>query len=421
MSQVVQFEKIVPEGKAMGRLSDGRAVFCIGPLPGETARVALRKQKRTYAEATLREILEPSPQRTGPAEDHAICCSPWQGVDYAYQCELKQTMINDALQQHHVKAPPLEFVGAPQPLGYRNRLDFTLARLDDTLQLAFHQRGSWDSLVPLPHGCKLGSARMNAAALELVAELNRLEIEVEPAVITVRHAHTTDQLLTILTTSAKASWKAINRAKLGHFVVARPMPGSGAPGEVVYADGDSYLTEHLHGVDVAYPYNAFFQTNIPMFEQTLERIIAAVPPNARVVELYSGVGAIGLPLAAAGHQVTGVEIVPEAVEFAERNTRAASLTNYTTHAVVAEKMDAALLQDADCVIVDPPRAGLHPRVAGWIAAAKPNALIYLACNPVTQARDLALLSDHYTVDSFTGFDFYPGALHTESLAICNRK
>jgi len=411
MSQVVQFEKIVPEGKAMGRLSDGRAVFCIGPLPGETARVSLRKQKRTYAEATLREILEPSPRRTGTAEHHAICCSPWQGVDYVYQCELKAGLINEALQQHHVKAPPLEFVGAPQPLGYRNRLDFTLARLDDTLQLAFHQ---------LPHGCKLGSDRMNAAALDLVAELNRLEIEVEPAVITVRHAHTTDQLLTILTTSAKASWKAINAAKLGHFVVARPLPGSGAPGEVAYAGGDSYLTEHLHGVNVAYPYNAFFQTNIPMFEQTLERIIAAVPLDARVVELYSGVGAIGLPLAAAGHQVTGVEIVPEAVEFAERTTRAAGLTNYTTHTVAAEKMDAALLKDADCVIVDPPRAGLHPRVAGWIAAAKPKILIYLACNPVTQARDLALLSEDYAIESFTGFDFYPGALHTESLAILRR-
>ncbi len=421
MSQVVQFEKVVPEGKAMGHLRDGRAVFCVGPLPGETARVGLRKQKRTYAEAVLRDIMEPSEKRTGKAEDHAMSCSPWQGVDYAYQCELKAAMITEAMHQHHVQPPKLEFVGAPEPLGYRNRLDFTLARIEGRLQLAFHQRGSWNELIGLPNGCKLGSAPINQAALELVRKLEALPVEIAPATITVRHAPTTGELMTILTTTAKADWKHIVTKKLGHFMVVRPLPGSGAPGEVSYTSDATFITESLAGCSISYPYNAFFQTNTPAFEAALHRIVRAVEPGWRVLELYSGVGAIGVPLAAAGHTVTGVEIVPAAVEFAERNARANRIDSYTATAIAAEKMDAGLLTDSDCVIVDPPRAGLNPRVTGWIVEAKPQSLIYLSCNPVTQARDLAALQEHYAITSLTGFDFYPGALHVESLAILERK
>lgn len=420
MSQVVPFEKIVPEGKAMGHLQDGRAVFCIGPLPEETARISLRKQKRTYAEATLREILDPSIKRTAKAESHALVCSPWQGVDYAFQSQLKSAMISEAMLQHHVTAPQVTFVGAKEVLGYRNRLDFSVARIEGKLQLAFHQRGSWDTLIPLPHGCQLGSPAMNQAALDLIAQLEPLATDLCPAMITIRHARSTNQLLTILTTAAKAPWQTIDTGKLGNFVVARPLPGSGAPGDMTYHQGDSFITERLKDIDVAYPYNGFFQANTPMFEQALEQIIAAAEDANRITELYSGVGAIGLPLAAAGHTVQGIEIIPAAVEFAERNARTNTITTYQAGSVAAERMDATVLSKADTIILDPPRAGLHPRVISWLLSAKPQRVIYLSCNPVTQARDLALLQDHYKITSLTGFDFYPGALHTESLAILNQ-
>lgn len=420
MSQVVRFEKIVPEGKAMGHLHDGRAVFCIGPLPEETARISLRKQKRTYADATLREIIDPSVKRTAVAEDHAVVCSPWQGVDYTYQSQLKAAMITEAMEQHRVKAPKLKFVGAKETLGYRNRLDFSVARIEDKLQLAFHQRGSWDTLIPLPDGCKLGSPAMNEAAIDLVAQLEQAGVDVAPAMVTVRHARTTNQLLTILTTAAKAPWKIINTGKLGNFVVARPLPGSGAPGDMTYHHGDSFITEHLGGIDIAYPYNGFFQANTAMFELALEEIMATANGAKRIIELYSGVGAIGLPLAAAGHTVQGIEIIPAAVEFAERNARTNAITTYEAATVAAERMDAAVLAAADTIILDPPRAGLHPRVIGWLLEAQPQRIIYLSCNSVTQARDLAALQDHYKVKSLTGYDFYPGALHTESLAVLSR-
>lgn len=417
MSQVIRFEKIVPEGKAMGHLDDGRAVFCIGPLPGEVARVGIRKQKKTYAEAVLREIMEPSPERTGEGEDHALSCSPWQDVKYNYQCGLKREMITEAFRQHNVELPEFELVPSPDQFGYRNRLDFTVANTDGTLGLAFHQRGSWDYLLPLPAGCKLGSDRMNVAALDLVAQLNKLGIDPGEAMISMRHARTTDELLTVLATEKTDDWTQIDASKLGNFIVAKSLPGSKAAGKIIYQSGESTITERLHDLSIAYSYDSFFQTNTPAFEIALKHMIAATKDAKEGVELYSGVGAIGLPLAASGANVHGIEVVPVAVESAKKNAVANKITTYTAEAVAAEKMGAKVLQNADCVILDPPRAGLHPRVTTWLLEAKPEHIIYLSCNPVTQARDLAALKSAYHLESFTGFDFYPGTLHLESLAV----
>ena len=417
MSQIIKFDKIVPEGKAMGRLKDGRAVFCIGPLPGEVAEVALKKQKRTYAEAVLKQIMEPSDQRSGSSEDHSLSCSPWQDVDYDYQLELKQEMLKEAFSQHQIGLPSPRFVKSPQQFGYRNRLDFTLGQDGGNYHLAFHRRGSWDTLTPLPDGCRLGSERMNQAALALTAELNRTKFKIDSGLITVREAG--NELITILTTPADNDWKQINTS-ITNLIVARPLPGSGAPGETIFTSGNTFITEELRNMRISYPYNSFFQTNVQAFSAALDSITEAAGGFKRIVELYSGVGAIGIPLASQGGHVYGIEIVEAAVEFAERNARTNQLENYQAWAVPAEKMDSSVLQNADCVIIDPPRAGIHPRVAGWLTAAAPERIIYLSCNPVTQARDLASLKEKYAINSVTGYDFYPGALHLESLAILDR-
>ncbi|HUC20757.1 MAG TPA: hypothetical protein VMR98_04665, partial [Candidatus Polarisedimenticolaceae bacterium] len=250
MSQLIRFGKVVPEGKAMGHLPDGRAVFTIGPLPGELARVGIRKQHKTYAEAVLREIVEPSAKRKLTAEDHSLICSPWQGVAYDYQLELKQTMLEEAYAQQHLVPPFTGFIPAPARLAYRNRLDFSVIREDARLQLAFHVRGSWSEFTLLPDGCKLGSPAMNQAAARLVEQLNAIGFEVEPATITVREARSGGQLLTVLTTSASGEWHRIDGAALGNFLVTRPASRAGAPGEIVYQSGESSITDRLAGIDI---------------------------------------------------------------------------------------------------------------------------------------------------------------------------
>jgi 23S rRNA (uracil1939-C5)-methyltransferase len=206
------------------------------------------------------------------------------------------------------------------------------------------------------------------------------------------------------------------------LVVAKPLPGSGAPGELVYQEAPAELTETLADTTITYPYDSFFQTNPLVFTHTLERIIESATGSNQVVELYSGVGAIGLPLARHVGQVTGIEVVPSAVEYAGRNAAANQIKNYKEIMAPAEAIEKALMNNIDTLIVDPPRAGLHPKVIRRIQEQPPAKLIYLSCNPVTQARDLAaLLTSHYQAEPVSAFDFYPGTLHLESLAILNRR
>ncbi len=404
----------------MGR-HNGKATFCVGPLPGESARVSFRRQKRHHNEAVLQEIIEASPARTGDAEEHHPSCSPWQGVDYGYQIRLKTEMLHETYRQHTVSAPLSGFHAAKETLGFRNRLDFTLTDHGGRLQLAFHTRGTWDSLVMLPHGCRLGAPTMNLAAQAFVDKANQYGItsRLSGDMLTVRHSRSTGEVLLVLTTSQDLDWPMLQPDGAG-LVVARPRPGSGAPGEAVYATGATSLSENFGGLAISYPYGSFFQTNTEMFTLALQGIAAAVPFGSTVIELYSGVGAIGLPLAHTAAHVQGIEIDSNASLWSLLNAKAAGINNYSAVAMPAEQAATQPLA-ADVVIVDPPRAGLHPKVVRQLLQSRPQRIIYLSCNPVTQARDTAMLREGYSPTSLTGYDFYPQTLHMEALLVLERR
>jgi 23S rRNA (uracil1939-C5)-methyltransferase len=131
--------------------------------------------------------------------------------------------------------------------------------------------------------------------------------------------------------------------------------------------------------------------------------------------LYGGVGTIGLAAAKIAREVVGTEVVPVSSAYSTRNATDNGLDNFTAEEVASEKLDPALLKDTDAVIVDPPRAGLHTLVIDTLLAARPRQILYLSCNPATQARDIMALKDAYEVQSVTGYDFYPGTPHMETL------
>ena len=208
-------------------------------------------------------------------------------------------------------------------------------------------------------------------------------------------------------------------AGLTGFIVFHSTPKSPAsfPTKKLWQVGESELHESILGRDITYSWDSFFQNNIPMFEEAMKQMEEAIPPHANVLELYSGVGTIGLILAGRAKRVHGVEIVEGAVESAKRNAVMLKLENYVAECIPAEKMDARLLDGREVLVLDPPRAGLHPKVIGMILEKKPETVVYLSCNPETQARDYPLLADTYNIEQITGFDFYPNTPHLESLAV----
>lgn len=417
MTKTVTFEKIVGGGMAMGYL-DGKACFAAGPLPGEVCRVSIIKDKPTFMEVAVQDILEPASQRGASAEDHYLVCSPWQNVDYGYQVGLKQAVLAEAFAQTPVTVG--EFVRAARLTGYRNKLEFSVKPGEERLDLAFHARGSYEDLMNLPEGCRLGTDDMNAAALALVERAHYLKLDGYVETLTVRRSVGSGTLLghIALHQTPQRVWDDLVGPEFACVAVSRVRRR--VDHELVWESGGTTLTEKLGGNRLSYPYDGFFQTNVEMFDEVLSNILRQVPAGMKVVDLYGGVGTIGLAAARFAPEVVGVEINASSVAQALRNASAAGLANYSAVAVPAQRLDHKVLDGAGCVIVDPPRAGLEARVIESLIEAAPGRIIYLSCNPVTQARDVQRLAGIYKPGSVTGYDLYPGTLHLESLLVLDR-
>ncbi len=419
MNHLLTFEKIVPEGRALARTPEGLVVFCDGVLPGETAEVEIIRQKKSYAEARLIAVTKPAKQRSGDAEEHYLSCSPWQSVDYAYQLELKHGLIIDAFGQTKQELPKFTVTPSPAAQGYRNKLEFVFAGEPGALELALHLRGSRDEVVAAPEGCVLGTAAMNAAAMAARDWLNAHAISSVSRLIV--RADASDRPLIILVSLPHYSldWAAL-KPPFDALVVCAPSERGDGLGKVLYQQGSVTLRHSFNKLKLVYGYDSFFQINPVAFAGALRAIQAAVAPGQSVVELYGGVGTIGLGLAAEAKSLVGVEVLAGAAGSAKANASSNGLTNYRAVLSPTENIEPTLLTNAQVIVVDPPRGGLHPKAIQLILDSPAEQLVYLSCNPVTQARDLALLGTAFTLEAFSAYDFYPGTPHVESLATLRR-
>jgi 23S rRNA (uracil1939-C5)-methyltransferase len=419
MSTTVTFEKIVGGCRALGYL-DGRPVFASGPLPGETATIEVMRDRSTFAEAQVIEITGPLAARTQAAEDHYLSCSPWQNVEYELQLKLKQACLEETFGHPDLMLPVDDIVGASQRLGYRNKLEFSVVANGGDLALAFHARGSFQQLCMLPDGCSLGPTAMNKAALAVLAAAREAGLGSSLESVVVRQSAASGALLVELAMArpVKQDWSALAATELAGVIVSR-IKGRGNH-EVMWRHGETQLVERLRGLELAYGFDCFFQTNPAMFERALADIVEAVPEGSRVVDLYGGVGLIGLSVSPRATSVLGIELQASSAAYANANADRNGILNYQSVALAAERTGPEMLTGAEVVILDPPRAGLETRVVQDLLTAGPAHIIYLSCNPSTQARDIRLLIPSYRPSSVKAFDLYPGTLHIESLVVLER-
>lgn len=414
------FEKIVPEGKALG-YADGKACFCVGPLPGETAEVEITRDKKRYCEARLIRIIAPATSRTSKTEGHYLACSPWQGVDYSEQLRLKRAMLNETFGRPELRLKVTEMIGAPQPSSYRNKLEFAVRiREGEVAELALHERNTANEFVAAPDGCRLGSEAMNRAALAVLERINRQQLGRRTQSIMVREGSADHSIAVAvrMAGAAKVDWQSLMVPGISGLYIYRA--DTAGVQHLLWQRGAETVTERLGELELRAPVLSFFQTNPPAFEQALDLIAAAVPAGSTVVDAYGGTGAIGLRLAGTAAQVVGIESDAAAAEVATANADRAGISNYRSLAGPTETHREAL-QTADVVVVDPPRAGLTSEFIRHLLSAKPERIIYLSCNPATQARDLIALSPSYMAGDVAGLDFYPGTLHLESLSVLTRR
>jgi 23S rRNA (uracil1939-C5)-methyltransferase len=424
-------------GNGVARL-DGYVVFVAGAVPGDRVRAVVGKAKRAYAEARTVEVLEPSPDRIPPAAHHPG--APWQVIPYERQLEVKAGQVREALERigklTDFELEPI--VPAVEQWRYRNKLEYSFGRgPGGELVCGFHAAGRWDEIVPMDD-CLLGSERSNAVREQILAwarthDLSPWDRREQRGLLrnlVVREGRRTGELQVRLVTSPGAidTDSLIDAVDCdGLFWTRQEQLGeTTVGGETVLLSGVPQLREQLGGLEFLISPDAFFQTNTEMAEQlyALAAEMAQLRGHERVFDLFSGIGTIGLTLAARAREVVGVEIVEAAVADAIENARRNDVLNarfFAGDIRLAMRDLVAEVGRPDVLVVDPPRAGLSQKVVRRILEAQPSRVVYVSCNPTTLAPNAAqMVEAGYRLTRVRPVDMFPQTPHIESVALLER-
>ena len=379
-------EKLIPGGQALATLASSQKIFLWDALPGEIiTRARLTKAKSHYLEAIALDREQPSPHRIAPRDPAFLATSPWQVLAYDYELEQKRALLQEIFRQHGLTAnSTFSVLTDHRDFHYRNKMEYALYfdHDDQKIHLAFHARGSHRKL-PITHS-SLEHPAILARAQDIVAELNRTHAD----------ARRFQSLLLRCNQAGKVEG--------GLFENHQPRPQF------------SPLSDQILGHAYTYSPNGFFQINLPVYELAL-RAMQPYLSTPKVLDLYAGVGTIGLSLAR-DRDLTLVEC-----DHAAYRELAANCQGTDARPVLA-KSEAALdyLQPDQTVILDPPRAGCHPELIARLLTVAPPTILYLSCNPATQARDVRLLLDRYQITAVQPFNFFPRTPHLENLIVLTR-
>lgn len=412
----VQITKLVAGGQGLGELADGRKIFVWGVLAGEEVEVAITKEKKSFAEGVAVKVITPSPERLMPREANYLAHSPWQIMTMEAENQAKIAILREQFTREHLDANaiPAEIISTDgDGFGYRNKMEYVFAEHEGELMLAHIERASHARIATAESA--LAMPCINVAAQDLLAELRVLGAVVRDVDSLVLRANQQGDVVAALYINhpryKKFTLPTTLKALQVYFHNPRNHGKRGA--KLVQALGDTIVTDTLLGKVFCYDVHSFFQVNVPVYKKALEHITSYA--TGRIVDMYAGVGSIGLSVAT-GH-VTLVELDSASVAMARRNAEGAD----------AEVVNASTEQSLEyitgdvAVIFDPPRAGLHPRVVGRCLAVKPPRIIYLSCDPATLARDIALLSTDYDIADVTLYNFFPRTPHIETLVILDAK
>jgi 23S rRNA (uracil1939-C5)-methyltransferase len=414
---------------------DGYVVFVAGAVPGDRVRAVVGKSKKAYAEARAVEILEPSPDRIAPVADHPG--APWQVLPYERQLEIKAEQVADALARigrlEGFEQEPI--VPAEAQWRYRNKLEYSFGTgPDGELVCGFHAPGQWNEIVPLDD-CKLASERGNALREQALAwcraaGLDAWDRRSHQGVLrnlVVREGRRTGEFQVRLISSPGTidgeSFAAAVDAEAVFLTQTAGLGESTSGGKTTLLKGSPQLRERLFDLEFLISPEAFFQTNTEMAEQlyALATDFAGLRGHERVFDLYSGIGTIGLHLAARAREVVGVELVAPAVADAIENARLNDVTNAHFYAGDIRIAMRELVERAgrpDVAIVDPPRAGLSQKVVRRIVEAAQKRIVYVSCNPTTLAPNAAqLVEAGYRLVKVRPVDMFPQTPHIECVAL----
>ena len=380
-----QIEKLVPGGQGLATLDNGKKAFIWNALPLETVEFEVTKDKRSYCEGIATDIIQAVNERITPRDDCYLATSPWQIMDWDSELSAKTALVEECFAQNHLHVQVEPTITDENQFFYRNKMEYALYwdHADSKIHLAFHSRGTHRKQ-PITQS-SLERPEIFAAAQTIVDQLNAEHAE----------ARNFQSLLMRCDQQGKTSGDL--------FVNKQPHPQM-AP-----------LSDTLCGFRYTYSPNGFFQINLPVYEKVL-RAIQPLITTEKVLDLYAGVGSIGLSIAR-DKDLTLVEV--NGAAFAEMQNNA---TGTNAKCVLAKSEDVTDFITPDCtVILDPPRAGCDAKLIERLNTVQPATVFYLSCNPITQARDIAMLQTNYQIERLQPYNFFPRTPHIENLAILRKR
>jgi len=447
------------EGKCVYK-EEQKVVFVPYAAPGDVADLRVVRKKKSFEEAVIQTLHTPSSVRLDPFCDAFGLCGgcKWQHISYDMQIEAKAKQIEDALQRiGKIELPTINpIIGSAKTIYYRNKLEFTFTNqrwlTDDEIKnseenisrdgLGFHIPGRFDKVLDINH-CYLQDDYSNQIrnfvrdrAKELAIPFYKLS------------DHTGNLRNLILRNTNKGEWMVILCVKnhteeigilleeLGdkfdkvislNYVENQKKNDTIFDLDIICVKGKTYIEEQMEDLNFRIGPKSFFQTNseqaLVLYQKT--RAMANIQPHETVYDLYTGTGTIANFVAKNAKKVVGIEYVEMAIEDAKANSQ---LNNIENTSFYAGDMKDIFTEDfisengkPEVIITDPPRAGMHQDVVTQLLNIEASRIVYVSCNPSTQARDLLLLDDKYKVTEIQPIDMFPHTHHCENIVLLELK
>jgi len=441
MSQLLELsiERAVFGGAGLARL-DGQVVFVEGALPGSRVIARVVKEEKSCLRAVVHEMLSPSPEAAEPFCPHFGTCGgcTWQDATYPAQLEWKREIVTEQLRRiGKVDTEASSTLASPLTRLYRNKMEFSFGPGPGRgLSLGLRERFNPGRIVEV-ESCLL----MPDPAMDILRAVRRLTGATQlPSYfartgtgawrhLVLRHSEATGRWLAQMIVGPKTPFKRL--ASLGEALMEEFPQLTGVILDMrrdradfaiaehrIWAIGEDFIEENLDGLRLRVSSGAFFQTNTQaaalLYAKAVET--ARLTGEENVWDLYCGAGGLSLFMARHAKSVTGFEISQEAVDDATANAGLNGLTNCCF--VAGDLKDAVSRRKAkpDVVVIDPPRAGLHPDTVDALLKIAAQRLVYVSCNPSTLARDMGKLGTLYTVQAVTPVDLFPHTPHIECVA-----
>lgn len=450
----IEIIDLAAEGKSIGKV-ENKIVFVTGLIPGDIADVQITNMRKQFMEGYPVRISKESDLRIKPFCSHFGVCGgcKWQHLPYDKQLEFKQKQVSDNLLRIGKSELPVisPIMGSADQMHYRNKLDFTFAEgrwltdeeikgntdIDERRALGFHIPGKFDRVLDIKtcylqddlqnqirssirdytikHNYSYYHLRAHFGLMRNMVVRNTMNGE---WMVIIAFAEENKPAITALMEHVKTSFPQITSL---FYVVNTKKNDTIHDQDLVLYCGTPFLTEEMDGLKFKIGPKSFFQTNT---RQALElyRIAlkyAEISSTDVVYDLYTGTGTIAAFVARFCKKVLGIEYVAEAIDDARINATMNQIENIEF--IAGDMKD--ILNDSlidrfgrpDVIITDPPRAGMHPEVVNTIIQANPSRIVYVSCNPATQARDIQLLSSHYKVTAVQPVDMFPHTHHVENV------